>query len=251
MRYLRNIYFPKNMFENKIERLEFAPVTILCGNEKSKRSEILEYIYRNIFNEYLDEDYQDSILHEDTEASSVILEWIIGHNIEVWDMNNCERNTVLWDEFSFWNTDIISIFDTDEYNDPILPMDTLIERYFGIAANSLYYEYDYTPEDFSVSECIQNNRSDFRNYNLCFLDLPEFGLSIDETQELVKYIEECARLYSVQFVIATESTVIASIKEALIYDMDDDIVKSKEWKDVGIVKKYYKFFNERLNNTVE
>lgn len=288
MRYLRSFYCPDSEYSNKMERIDFATVTILCGNKKSKRSELLKFIYENIFSEYLSGAYEDNLWEKlaenkgqdiddddwakwdesnDEFHKTVDLSWLhpFKENVNIYSAEKQPVNNVLHGEWytytsykkSKWAKIFLehienfpTQFETDENGNPVLPMNVLIERNIGNLLNDDFCWYgayeDYPSGELCLSECIKSNQSDFRDYDLCFLDMPEFGLSVDETIELVKCIEECAHLYSVQFVIATESPIIASITEALIYDMDDDIVKAKEWKDVRIVKKFYKFFDERL-----
>lgn len=74
---------------------------------------------------------------------------------------------------------------------------------------------------------------------MCILDAPELGLSIDNEIELIKQIENFAYLHGVQFIIATQSPIMASIKEAKIYDLD--VMQNVEWSEVSIVKKYYDY----------
>ena len=64
-------------------------------------------------------------------------------------------------------------------------------------------------------------------------------LDINDEKSIVKQIENFAYLHGVQFIIATQSPIMASIKEAKIYDLD--VMRNVEWSEVSIVKKYYDY----------
>ena len=129
--------------------------------------------------------------------------------------------------------EIRAVFETDENDIDVLPFKTVIER-----SSDIFSRKAYEDEECSDSEWIETNRCDFEEYNLCILDAPEFCLDVDKQSELVKQIEECSYLYGVQFIIATSSPIIASVKEALIYDIDISPVRAVDFKSLSMVKKY-------------
>lgn len=87
------------------------------------------------------------------------------------------------------------------------------------------------------SEKIQEN-------GLYLLDEPENSLSPKRQQELLKFLEDSARFFGCQFIIATHSPFLLSMKGAKIYDMDEDIVDVKPWTELGNVREYYNFFEQ-------
>ena len=82
---------------------------------------------------------------------------------------------------------------------------------------------------------------------LYLLDDPENSLSIALQQELCKYIVDSARHFGCQFIMATHSPIILSIKDALIYDLDSDPVKTSDWTELENVRRYFDFFEEHRN----
>ena len=62
---------------------------------------------------------------------------------------------------------------------------------------------------------------------LYLLDEPENSLSPERQQELLKFIEDSARFFGCQFIIATHSPFILAMKGAKIYDMDENPVDIK------------------------
>lgn len=87
------------------------------------------------------------------------------------------------------------------------------------------------------SEKIQEN-------GLYLLDEPENSLSPERQQELLKFLEDSARFFGCQFIIATHSPFLLSIRSAKIYDLDEDPVDVKRWTQLGNVRAYYTFFKK-------
>lgn len=77
---------------------------------------------------------------------------------------------------------------------------------------------------------------------LYLLDEPENSLSPEKQQELLKFLEDSARFFQCQFIIATHSPFLLSMSGAKIYDLDEDPVDVKEWTRLGNVLAYYQFF---------
>lgn len=79
---------------------------------------------------------------------------------------------------------------------------------------------------------------------LYLLDEPENSLSPERQQELVKFIEDAARFFGCQFILATHSPFLLSMKGAKIYDMDEEPVDIKRWTELSNVRAYYEFFKQ-------
>ena len=74
------------------------------------------------------------------------------------------------------------------------------------------------------------------------LDEPENSLSPEKQQELLKFLEDSARFFGCQFIIATHSPFLLSMKGAKIYDMDEEPVDVKKWTELPNVRAYFDFF---------
>ena len=85
---------------------------------------------------------------------------------------------------------------------------------------------------------------------LYLLDEPENSLSIALQQELCKYIVDSARHFGCQYIMATHSPILLSIKDALIYDLDSDPVKTSDWTELENVRRYFDFFEEHRNEFI-
>lgn len=79
---------------------------------------------------------------------------------------------------------------------------------------------------------------------LYLLDEPENSLSPEKQQELLRFLEDSARFFHCQFVIATHSPFLLSMKGAKIYDLDEETVDVKRWTELGNVRAYYDFFKK-------
>lgn len=82
---------------------------------------------------------------------------------------------------------------------------------------------------------------------LYLLDEPENSLSPKRQLELVKFIEDSARFFNCQFIIATHSPFLLSMRNVKIYDMDEEPVDVKRWTELSNVRAYYDFFKQHEN----
>lgn len=83
-----------------------------------------------------------------------------------------------------------------------------------------------------------------RENGLYLLDEPENSLSPEKQQELLKFLEDSARFFGCQFIIATHSPFLLSMRGAKIYDMDEEVVDVKRWTELENVRAYYDFFKK-------
>ena len=86
--------------------------------------------------------------------------------------------------------------------------------------------------------------SKIRENGLYLLDEPENSLSPERQLELMQYIEESTRFFGCQFIIATHSPFFLSLRESKIYDLDEEVVKVKDWTELKNVRIYYDFFKQ-------
>ena len=79
---------------------------------------------------------------------------------------------------------------------------------------------------------------------LYLLDEPENSLSPERQQELLRFLQDSARFFGCQFIIATHSPFLLSMNGAKIYDMDEESVDVKRWTELENVRAYYDFFKK-------
>lgn len=78
--------------------------------------------------------------------------------------------------------------------------------------------------------------------DLYLLDEPENSLSPERQQELACFLEESARFLGCQFIIATHSPFLLSMKNAKIYNLDGEPMRVSKWTNLPNVRVYYDFF---------
>lgn len=76
------------------------------------------------------------------------------------------------------------------------------------------------------------------------LDEPENSLSAEYQQELCGFLADSARFYNCQFIIATHSPFLLSMKGARIYDLDSRPAATRRWTELENVRRYYEFFKD-------
>lgn len=74
------------------------------------------------------------------------------------------------------------------------------------------------------------------------LDEPENSLSPERQQELACFLEESARFFGCQFIIATHSPFLLAMANAKIYNLDEEPMRVSKWTDLPNVRAYYEFF---------
>ena len=82
-----------------------------------------------------------------------------------------------------------------------------------------------------------------REGGLYLLDEPENSLSAQLQLELAQFLEDSARFYGCQFVIATHSPFLLALRGAKVYDLDRTPVESCRWTEVPNVRTFYDFFH--------
>ena len=82
-----------------------------------------------------------------------------------------------------------------------------------------------------------------KNDTLYCLDEPENSMSPKMQLELMKMLENMARFCGCQFIIATHSPFLLSLKGARIYDLDASPVNIRNWWELENTKTYYEFFS--------
>ncbi len=79
---------------------------------------------------------------------------------------------------------------------------------------------------------------------LYLLDEPENSLSPSNQLELKYFIEDSVRNHGCQFIISTHSPFLLSLRGARIYDIDSNPVETRKWTDLECVRVYQEFFKE-------
>ena len=79
---------------------------------------------------------------------------------------------------------------------------------------------------------------------LYLLDEPENSLSVQRQRDLAQFLEDSARFFGCQIVLATHSPILLAMKGARVYDLDQRPVQVRKWTDLPAVRAWYEFFKE-------
>ena len=261
----RNIYttkYPFMMFRDRglPDEFEFNDITIICGNNGSGKSTILNVIAEKLelkrnspfnrsdfFEDYVElcdytldrmlscnsrvitsDDVFDRVLDIrrvnngiDSKREDLLREWL--------DSNSSDADTTLHglDDYERWKR--ISDARNKNKSQSQFIRSRLIrnvqERSNGESSLALFV-------DSIVDDA------------LYLLDEPENSLSPANQLELKYFIEDCVRNHGCQFIISTHSPFLLSLKGARIYDIDSNPVRECKWTELDCVRVYKEFFEE-------
>lgn len=248
-------FYPfKILSRNNLERIDFEEVTILYGGNGSGKSTALNVIAEKI------KANRDSLYNK----SPFFLDYV--------DMCEAKIEGDGMDNIKIITSDDIFdyILNIRNFNEGIdLKRDELFEEYLDAKYSNFQMksisEYEKlkksnkakknTKSQFVKSELISNVReysngeTSFKYFlekidkaGIYILDEPENSLSPNRQLELMNFIEESVRYEGCQFIISTHSPFLLGMRNAKIYDLDENPVYIKKWTELENVRVYYEFF---------
>ena len=257
-----NVY-PLKMFPDKdFQSIEFEPITIFYGGNGSGKTTILNIISDTVNASRRNIDKRNEVFNSYTQICKM--------NCELIHQDECK-------EIKFISSD--DIFDclldlrainsgvnrrkeylVKEYNDykytPASELNSSLEQYEELKnkvdANrmtvSKYVRTRLRNKDINRESngetALDFWQREIEDNSLYIIDEPENSLSAENQLKLKAFIEESARFYNCQFVIATHSPFLLSLKDAKIYDLDSSPVNVKNWTELDNVRIYNDFFKE-------
>ena len=261
---IHNNYYPLHIFPKKeFKQITFDPITIFYGGNGSGKTTIL-----NIISDSVRASKRNII-----KRSDLFDEYVHCCNYNIIHGRECKTIKYISsdDVFDFLlnlraiNSNINRIKDDliDEYyrlkNTPTKTSSISIHEYEDL--KNRVDALRMTPSKFVRKNLRKNNtiqesngetaldfwQKEIEDNSLYIIDEPENSLSAENQLKLKQYIEESARFYNCQFIIATHSPFLLSLKSARIYDLDSIPVEAKKWNELENVKVYYNFFKENKN----
>ncbi|MDD7675312.1 MAG: AAA family ATPase [Eubacteriales bacterium] len=261
---LCNVY-PFKLFPGRgLDRLEFAPLTLLYGGNGSGKSTLLNIIAEKLklgrgstfnrtpfFEDYLG--FCRATLSRDMslpEASRIITsDDVFDFMLDMRAINQgvSRHRDELFREYQL-------------YNDPAQPQFRLrsLEDYDELRRRNRARRKSTTRSSFAAGELEHEVRGQSNGENgfayfthtirenaLYLLDEPENSLSARRQVELAEFISQSARFYGCQFIISTHSPFLLSLREAKIYDLDARPVSVRAWQQLDNVRAYYELFESR------
>lgn len=244
---------------HRLRRLDFEPVTILYGGNGSGKTTALNVIAEtlrlerdtlfnrtNFFADYTDmctfETEQPLPENSRIITSDDVFDFML--NLRSLNDGISRKREDLFDEYlemKYSKFQMKSMEDYDHLKKVVSARSKTQSKYVRANLMDNVRERSNGESAFVYfSEKIQEN-------GLYLLDEPENSLSPEKQQELVRFIEDSARFFGCQFVIATHSPFLLSLKGAKIYDMDEEPVDVKRWTELANVREYYDFFKKHEN----
>ena len=253
--------YPFGIFlSREVPRLQFEPITILCGGNGSGKTTILNLIGEKLglhrgavfnrsafFGRYLDLCQAETAPAFDRavkEASRVITsDDVFDYLLDLRSINegiDRRRKELLaeYAEARYASFQMRSLADVDRLRQVADAQRKTGSRYVRDRVMN-----DVPGQSNGESAFLFFTRQ-MGEGGLYLLDEPENSLSPRLQLELRRFLEDSTRFYRCQLIIATHSPFLLSLRGAKIYDLDGDKVEVRPWTQLPHVRAYYEFFRE-------
>lgn len=250
-------YYPFQILsKHRFEQIDFEPITILYGGNGTGKSTALNIIAQKLqllrealfnqssfYEDYLKLCSYEAVTHFPKDSRIITSDDVFDYMLNIRSLNEGidRKREALFEEYLDTKYAKFQLKSLDDYEQLKRVNSARRKNQSGFIRSELMdnvREYSNGESAFHYfTEKITENA-------LFLLDEPENSLSPGKQQELVKFIEESARFFGCQFVIATHSPFVLAIKGAKIYDLDEEPVDVKHWTQLENVRVYYEFFKK-------
>ncbi len=256
MQCYRDDAYPFNLFPDKeLEKIEFAPITVLYGSNGSGKSTLLNIISEKLslvrsgpfnntpfFEHYLKLcKYESETLSG--ESSILRSDDVFGKIIDIRYLNDGVdglRADLFREYKNSRKTEYLlsSLEDYDEFR----------RRNEAKRKTKSEYTTRRLPENIKTAS---NGENAFEYFTqkipdnaLCLLDEPENSLAYPLQKELADFVFDSARFYNTQFVISTHSPFFLALPGAKIYNLDETPVSVRNWTELPNIRSLHLLFEE-------
>lgn len=252
--YFHNQYPFRIFADKKLEKIDFTNITILYGGNGSGKSTILNIIAEKLnakglnftggemFQTYVDYCKHETSLEIPDEVKIIKSDDVFDYIYNVKRINNRgfnQREALLKEYFECKKT---SIRDINDYQSIKNEVDSKRLGPSGFIRGRML-DKDVFEQSNGESALIYFI-SEIKDNGIYLLDEPENSMSASMQLKLTKFLEESARFFNCQFIIATHSPFILGMNGATIYDLDSVPVSTKKWWELENMKIYYNFFKD-------
>ena len=258
-----NGIYPYKIFpEKELRHIEFAPITIFYGSNGSGKSTLLNVLAEKakvirhsafsgsaFFQQYVDGCHLEGKRIPDSSqilTSDDVFDYLL--NIRYLNDGIDTRRNELFEDYLDRKYAHHQLKSLSEYDDWKESYDTKTKSQSQFVRDRLMRNVDMFSNGQSAMKYFTDRISEDALY---LLDEPENSLSIELQQELCEYLQASARHFGCQFVIATHSPVLLSMKDALIYDLDSNPVQTRKWTELENVRRYFDFFEKHWDLFLE
>ncbi len=251
--YIQGVY-PFNIFPNKeLQDISFAPITIFYGGNGSGKSTLLNVIAEKIKatrnNPFVGGERFESYLRlcqcEMTNNIPYEIKTISSDDIFDYVLNIRRINHGLYNRRSEVAKEYItgkyrSASEITDYQEMVDAVDARRKTMSRFIRDKVIVKD--IQEQSNGESALMYFASYITDNGLYILDEPENSMSASMQIKLAKFIEDSARFFNCQFIIATHSPFILGIKDAVIYDLDSKPAIIKEYANLENMQVYYDFF---------
>ena len=247
-------YYPFGIFPSKeLARIDFAPVTIFYGSNGSGKTTLLNIIAETIKAQRSAPFNKSSFFGD-----------YVKHCEAKWDAGWHDSTVITSDDVFDYLFDLRALNEGIDNKREDLFREYTDLKYSRFQMRSLA-DYEQlkkvnstrrTSQSGYVRQNLMNNVRGHSNgesalmyftqkiqqNQIYLLDEPENSLSAEYQMELAQFLEDSARFYNCQFIMATHSPFLLAMRDARIYDLDSVPVETKGWTELENVRKYYEFF---------
>lgn len=260
--YYNGIYPYKIFPEKELRHIEFAPITIFYGSNGSGKSTLLNVLAEKakvirhsafsgsaFFQQYVDGCHLEGKRIPDSSqilTSDDVFDYLL--NIRYLNDDIDTRRNELFEDYLDRKYAHHQLKSLSEYDDWKESYDAKTKSQSQFVRDRLMRNVDMFSNGQSAMKYFTDRISEDALY---LLDEPENSLSIELQQELCEYLQASARHFGCQFVIATHSPVLLSMKDALVYDLDSNPVQTRKWTELENVRRYFDFFEKHRDLFLE
>lgn len=256
-----NVYPFKLFPEKGLEKLEFAPITILYGGNGSGKSTLLNVIAEKLklrrSSPFNDTPYMKSYLNfcdyrlslgkvPPPDSRMITSDDVFDYLLDLRSINmgvDRRREELYreYDEYTDPNKETFLLQSLDDYEELKRRNEAKRSTKSAYVSRRMTHELAGRSNGESALYYFTNRIEEDALY---LLDEPENSLSAKLQNELRQFIEDSVRFYRCQFVISTHSPFLLSMKGARIYDLDSRPVSVRKWTELEAVRIYHEFFRE-------
>ena len=251
-------FYPFGVFaENQLESLSFAEITILYGNNGSGKSTALNLMAEklkaerdtlfnrsSLYGEYLKKcGFEMTPGEKPEEIRMITSDDVFDFMLNLRALNEgVDRNRErVFDEWVKNRNSTFQMKSLDDYD----RLKKVVEARSKTQSRYVRDEIGSNVITHSNGESALQYFSDkIKDNGLYLLDEPENSLSPQRQLELMEFIQNSARFFGCQFIIATHSPILLALKGARIYDLDESPVDIKKWTELEGVRTYFEFFEQ-------